>query len=109
MTWKKYEIEEAKERLREILKPGDKVFIIIRSVAKSGMSRKMDVYKFDTEPEFGISARYLTRLVAKATDHSSGDDGLRIPGTGMDMCYHLTECLSRALFNKPDQLKYQLL
>lgn len=43
---KAQERQEAIERLREILKPGDTVYTIIRHVSRSGMQRSIQLLKF---------------------------------------------------------------
>lgn len=59
---------EAINRLREILKPGDTVFVIVRSVSRSGMSRTMDLYA-------GPDLDYLSGYVAAALGYSRTREG----------------------------------
>lgn len=54
------EKDEAAERLREILKPGDTVYCILRHVSRSGMQRRISLYTLhDGEPRWldGYAAR----------------------------------------------------
>ena len=87
--------DEAIAQLRETLKPGDTVYTVLRSVSRSGMNRKIDLYKIeDGEPH------WLTYLVAKATGITFDNkrDALSVGGCGMDMGFHVVYSLSAALF-----------
>jgi hypothetical protein len=86
--------EYCARELREILAPGDTIYCVLRNVSKSGMSRRIDLYKMiDEEP------RYLSQLVADATDHKMSDaGGIVVGGCGMDMGFHLVYCLGRVLW-----------
>jgi hypothetical protein len=90
----KQEIEEAKEALRERLKPGDKVYTLMVSRSRSGMSRRIRLFIFkDSERED------ITFWVARAIQWPINDDHeLRVDGTGMDMGFHTVYTLSHALF-----------
>ncbi len=94
---KQSEHEEAVENLREILKPGDTVYTILRHVSRSGMTRYIDVYVFrDNEP------RYISYWASKVLDWkmSRTQEGIKIGGCGMDMGFHLVYSLSHRLFPK---------
>lgn len=97
MNIKEQQKQEAIARLREMLKPGDTLHTVVRSVSKSGMSHRLDVYKLQNG-----DAQYLTHLAAKACGYSipSKGKGLRIGGCGMDMGFALVYELSQALFPK---------
>ena len=87
--------EEAIAELKEILKPGDDVYTLIRRVSSSGMSRCIDVYFItDNQP------RWLSRYVAKALQwtYDEKTESVRVGGCGMDMGFHLIHSLSYALF-----------
>lgn len=82
---------EAINRLREILKPGDTIPVIIRSVSRSGMSRTMDFYSPDLS--------WLSGYIAAACGYSRTRDGaLRVKGCGMDMAFSVVYDLGRALW-----------
>lgn len=92
----KAERAEALDNLRDIVKPGDTVYGIVRSVAKSGMSRVISFYKCDNE-----GPRYLTGYMGKALGYTRVDGargGLRVSGCGMDMIFATVFNLGRALF-----------
>lgn len=91
----KAEQEEARERLREWIKPGDTVWTVVRHVSKSGMTRDIACYLIeDNEP------RWIASLVAKACGmrFNRDRDAVRIGGCGMDMGFALVYDLSHALF-----------
>ena len=48
------ERDEAIANLREILKPGDTVYTILRHVSKSGMSRVIDAVEDHAAREVGV-------------------------------------------------------
>lgn len=56
---KAQERQQAIERLREILKPGDTVYTIIRHVSRSGMQRSIQLLKFPITEEGPCSCGLL--------------------------------------------------
>jgi hypothetical protein len=97
----KAEQAEAVERLREILKPGDTVYTILRHVSKSGMLRHVSPVKMTDDGPW-----YLTYWVAKAAGYktaSGASYAVKMTGCGMDMGFALVYALSRVLEeNAPD-------
>jgi hypothetical protein len=95
---KKQQAEAAKqqsiETLKTYLKPGDTVYVVVKHVSKSGMTREIGVYTIvDGE------LLNLTHHVARALGWSVGKhDGVKVSGCGMDMGFHLVYTLSRVLF-----------
>jgi hypothetical protein len=92
---KREEQAEAVTRLREILKPGDTVYTVLRHVSSSGMSRDIDLYVFRDDKPF-----WLTGYAATATGQRRAPkgSGIRIGGCGMDMGFALVYGLSRTVF-----------
>ena len=89
------ERDEAIESLRETLKPGDTVFTVLRSVSRSGMQRKLNVYVMESnEP------RRLTWNVARAIDftYDRKAEALKVDGCGMDVGFEVVYHLGRVLF-----------
>ncbi|MDE2106599.1 MAG: hypothetical protein KGL39_55805 [Patescibacteria group bacterium] len=86
--------QEAVEKLRQWLKPGDTVYTILRSVSRTGMSREISlVISRDNE------IQDLDYRVSRALGYSIGNrGGLKIRGCGMDMGFHAVYGLSRVLF-----------
>lgn len=76
------------------VKPGDKVYIVLRNISRSGMSRRMDFYLFRKG-----QLLYVTPHVAQITDNRQHSDGtLKVGGCGMDMGFAVVYDLSRKLF-----------
>ena len=98
---------ESENRLREIINPKDKIYCILRSVSKSGMSRRIDFYKFVAEGD-KIDKIFLTSSIADYLGYSyTVDDwrqgkGLRVGGCGMDMGFSVVYNLGYRLFKGGD-------
>lgn len=92
------EMQEAREYLRSILKPGDTIFCVLRHVSTSGMSRRISF--------FGPDNVFLDGYISKALDIKRADknrsgqwiEGLIIGGAGMDMGFHVVYELGHALW-----------
>lgn len=89
------EQEQARETLRGMLRPGDRVYTILRHVSRSGMQRVIDVYIMEDG-----RLRWVGGLVAKAIgDRYDGNRrGLVVGGVGMDMGFHIAYSLGYALY-----------
>lgn len=90
----KEELAYSKDRLRELVKPGDTVYTTLRHVSRSGMYRVINLTTIkDNEP---------LRLSGLAADLLEGYDekheGCRASGAGMDMGFHLVYSLSSVLW-----------
>jgi len=107
MKYTKAEKEAAAESLREILKPGDTVYTVLRSKSRSGMSRRIDLYAIEqqgnTRAINPARLRYLSGYAAVLLDIKRSDDGLKVDGCGMDMGFSLVYNLSSVLFPRIDQ------
>lgn len=87
--------QEAIDRLRSLLAPGDTIFTILKHRASSGMFRVIDAVQLkDNE------AYHLGYTVAQALGWRYDDrrEGVRLSGCGMDMGFHLVYELSHALW-----------
>jgi len=107
--YSKEEVEKARTRLLELLKPGDKVYCILRHVSRSGMMRLISPVVFSKGDAFykGGEAIHLDNPVAAVLGWPSKGtgEGIRVDGCGMDMGFHLVYSLSYALFNDGYALK----
>lgn len=86
---------EAIAYLRKHVNVGDRVYCILRSVSRSGMNRKMDLYLMrDNQP------MRITRSVATATENTYDErsETLSIGGCGMDMGFAVVSHLAGVLF-----------
>lgn len=107
MKYSKAEIEQAKAGLLRLVKSGDTVYTVLRSCARSGMSRRIDLYVIDGSPEMqelnGGKPRlqYLSGYAAVVMGRPrppTGKPGIEIKGCGMDMGFALVDDLRAALF-----------
>lgn len=101
------------DELRMILKPGDTVYLILRSVSRSGMSRVIAPVVF-RKTVLGLVPKPLAlgQAVARAVGETylRGRDGIKVTGCGMDMGGYLVRHLSRALgYTDKDRLEYRWL
>ena len=92
MKYSKDRVEENLARLHELLKPGDTVVCVLRSVAKSGMSRRIDFYTTGLD--------YLTHSIAVVHGDAEPRNGLRVDGCGMDMGFSVVYNLGYILWSK---------
>lgn len=88
---------DAVRELRKLLKPGSRVYCVLRHVSRSGMTRLIDFYTIRKG-----EMRYLTGYIGEALGYarSKTDDGLIVRGCGMDMGFHVVYSLGRMLFPK---------
>lgn len=93
---KRIDRAEACDKLRAILKPGDTVYTVLRHVSRSGMSRKIDLYKLEADGPVFLTGWAATAMDMK-WDRNSG--GIVVGGCGMDMGFSLVYDLSRTLFH----------
>lgn len=94
---KRTEQQEAIERLREWLKPGDTVYTIIRHVSRSGMQREISLklLRRDGEVPYHLDGNVALALGDRIGKH----DGVIVGGCGMDMGFHVVYNLSATLFH----------
>lgn len=89
---------EAQEKvaiLREIVKPGQKVYTILRHVSSSGMSRDISLIVITKDCQL----RDISWLAAKAMGRQlSKKEGIKIGGCGMDMGFALVYDLADVLY-----------
>lgn len=98
---------EAAELLRRYLQPGSAVYATVRTVSRSGMSRRIDLYAIaGPVAQFHNGQPFLARLsgfAARALGWPCNDHGVKVDGCGMDMRWHLVDCLSRTMFGHPER------
>lgn len=90
---------EAIEHLRQWIKPGDRVYTILRHVSASGMSRSISLVVAtadDSGPEIVDLDYWAVRAMGDRIDQRRG--GIKVGGCGMDMGSYLVYNLSWTLF-----------
>jgi hypothetical protein len=94
--------EEARTHLLEDygIKPGDKLYTILRRVSASGMSRVIDIVQPMAQKDGTVKMYHLGWNAAQVlgAKYDSERQGVRVSGCGMDMGFHLVYSLSCALF-----------
>ena len=85
--------QEALERLRGWLKPGQTVHTITRHVSTSGMTRDIAAFTI-----VDGDMKDLTYSIAQALGERVVNDGVRLSGCGMDMHFALVYDLGYALW-----------
>ena len=107
MKYSKEEIETARKALLALIPSGSTVYTVLRSCARSGMQRRIDLYTIDNSPrmlEINGGAPRLAYLSGYAAvlmgipRAPMGKQGLAIKGCGMDMGYAMVDNLRAALF-----------
>lgn len=100
MRFSKAQQKESRDWLRETIAPGDTVCTILRRVARSGMSRRIDLCVVRAADP--VDVRYLTyhaaRLIGWGDSKTNNGAGMPVSGCGMDMGFHLVYTLSAILF-----------
>ncbi len=89
------EIQEAREHLLEMLKPGDTVETVLRHCSRSGMSRSISPVIHRDGQTVDLSY-WIIRLLELSFDRKH--DGVKMGGCGMDMGFALVYDMSRSLF-----------
>lgn len=99
MRRSKEDVAHAMEMLKKFVKRGTKVYTVLRHVARSGMSRRIDLYVIHKGAPVYISG--WAAIVLERTLSPKG--GIVEGGCGMDMGFHLVHCLSYKLHGYPKQ------
>lgn len=98
----KAEQDEALERLRGWVKPGDTVWCVLRHRSASGMYRAIDFYTItpDRERAEGVSIGWLSYNIAKALGMRFDEkhEAVGVSGAGMDMGFHVVYTLAYTLW-----------
>lgn len=93
--WSTEEQQGAIAKLRDLIKPGHKVYCTVKHVSRSGMYRVIDTHLIrDNEPI------WISRLAAKAVNIGFDDnyEAVKVNGAGMDMTFWLVYELGSVLF-----------
>ena len=98
---------EAIARLRAWLKPGDKVWTVLRHRSPSGMSRTIDLVRLErgSDGEERVSTYAWNAAKALGWRFDKARDGIKVQGCGMDMGFHAVYELSAVLFGDGYALK----
>lgn len=92
--------EQCKAQLLKHLSKGDTVYSVIRHVAASGMSRRIDFFAIRDNKPIYITGYIEGVLYSYKRDHKRG--GLVVGGCGMDMPTHVVYNVASAIFDDTD-------
>ena len=90
--------ELALDTLRRADLDRNRVKVVVMSVARSGMSRRMKIYAPHQNADGTLDILDLTWATAKVLDLSMNTDGVRVNGAGMDFTFWLRYELGLTLF-----------
>src|SRR3990167_2964197 len=90
----KAEQQEALDRLRTLLHPGDTVYTQLKHVSRSGMYRVIDLYVIHNDAPLRLS----WSVGALCEGYDDRHEGAKASVCGMDMGFHLVYNTSARLF-----------
>jgi hypothetical protein len=102
--------EQAIEELRAALPKGSTVYLVLRHVSASGMTRWIDPIVFVGEPNVPGPRWYGWRVAeALGWKYDREHNGVKVGGAGMDMGFHLVYELARVLYGDGYELTHRWL
>jgi len=96
---------KAISKLRDMIKPGDTIYTVLRHVSASGMRRSIDAYIIRNNEPMWLSY-WVGKAIGYKADNRRG--GLIINGCGTDMGFELVYNLSATVFAGEDRAGYVL-
>ena len=93
--------------LTHYVKPGAKVYTIMRHVSSNGMSRNISLVIANGDEVIDITY-YAAQALGDKLIESKGHRAIRVNGCGMDMGFHLVYNLSSVLYAGQDRAGYVL-
>lgn len=102
----KEDIEKLKEWIAE---NNNTVYTVLRHVSKSGMLREISVvipiYRDGKITQFVHPSYTIAGVLGWRYSEKNGHNAIVVSGAGMDMGFHLAECLSYALYGDGTKIK----
>lgn len=89
------------DELRKLVPKGSTVYGIVRTVARSGLSRTIDFYAFQDNKPVYLSGYFSKILNVPRTKEGA----LKVRGTGMDVIFACVYEVSRSVYGVADALK----
>lgn len=100
---KHYNRQEAMIKLARIFDNTSTVYVVQKSVSKSGMTRRLRLYTCGLARSGEYEMLNITADVADLLGWSINELGIKVTGCGMDMHFHTVYTLSSILYGKnPD-------
>ena len=101
MRYTKQETREQLEQFRRMCPPGTKVYTILRSVSRSGMSRNISLVSEAPSTDHKCYPNWAGAVLTENTHLKGFNDSIRVGGCGMDMGLALVDHLSYAAYGAP--------
>jgi len=101
-----YDTIDYKEVLKEAFPKGSTAYLTLRSVSRSGMSRRISIHStgiFSIYNQSYACAEFIGWPHGTRNDHAS----VRVSGCGMDMGFHLVYTLSSLLYGDGYAIKHR--
>lgn len=96
MRYPRREVEDSLHWLHILLDDHQgPVYTIVRHVSRSGLSRVITPLIVRGTDDVRYLGYHAARVLGLSMDH---DQGVKVTGAGMDMCWHLVYSLSDALY-----------
>lgn len=90
--------------MRDFIKPGDTIYVLVDRVAPSGMSRVFRLHHFGPVYHKNITERCITLGLGKRVG-----GGMQVKGCGMDVGWEVVDKLSDILYPECEKLYIQYL
>lgn len=91
----------ALKELRKLIRRNTTIYTVLTHCSSSGLSRRIKVLLLVKRPGRGTEIRDVSAWAARVLDWKWHDSGaVVVQGCGMDMGFHLTDCLVSALYPK---------
>ena len=103
------QIREGADYLRALVPPGTTVYVILRSVARSGLSRVLSLAVVHRGEVVVVPPGPVARVTGQQLAATDGSIGVRVSVAGMDGAFSLISALSLALYRDADKLAYRWL
>lgn len=98
-------MEQSRESLKKVCPEGSTVYCVLRTVAKSGMSRTISLFVI-RDGELSDITGYAAHALGWPLVNANGSRAMRVDGCGMDMGFHAVSSLSWALYNDEYALRH---
>lgn len=105
MKVSKEERDQAVAAIKNVLFKTDTIYGIVRSVARSGMSRTIDFYVIHEDRPIYLSG-YMSKILGMPR---TKEGALKVAGCGMNMIFACVDALSRSLGDNSYSLKHEQL
>lgn len=101
MKYSKQETADQLTNFRRMCPPGTKVYAVLRSVSRSGMSRQISLIAEAPGTDHKTYPNWAGAVLTQSPHKTGFNDSIRVDGCGMDMGLSLVDSLSYAAYGVP--------